>query len=50
MLLAELNLSAATGIQNNRHSGKFVAGIQRLKSLDPGYKHAGMTTKWDSNG
>ena len=26
------------------------AGIQRLKSLDPGQKHAGMTIKWDSNG
>ena len=25
------------------------AGIQRLKSLDPGLKHAGMTNKWDSN-
>ena len=25
------------------------AGIQRLKSLDPGQKHAGMTIKWDSN-
>ena len=24
------------------------AGIQRLKSLDPGQKHAGMTIKWDS--
>jgi len=26
------------------------AGIQRLKSLDPGQKHAGMTIQWDSNG
>ena len=26
------------------------AGIQRLKSLDPGQKHAGMTIKWDSSG
>jgi len=26
------------------------AGIQRLKSLDPGQKHAGMTIKWDSRG
>ena len=26
------------------------AGIQRLKSLDPGQQHAGMTIKWDSNG
>jgi hypothetical protein len=26
------------------------AGIQRLKSLDPGQKHAGMTITWDSHG
>ena len=26
------------------------AGIQRLKTLDPGQNHAGMTCKWDSNG
>jgi len=26
------------------------AGIQCLKSLDPGQKHAGMTIKWDSSG
>ena len=26
------------------------ADIQRLKSLDPGQKHARMTTMWDSNG
>ena len=26
------------------------AGIQRLKSLDPGPKLAGMTRKWDSSG
>ena len=26
------------------------AGTQRLKSLDPGQKHAGMTIKWDSSG
>jgi hypothetical protein len=25
------------------------AGIQRLKSLDPGQQHAGMTIKWDSS-
>ena len=25
------------------------AGIQRLKSLDPGQKHAGMTIKWESS-
>jgi hypothetical protein len=25
------------------------AGIQRLQSLDPGQRHAGMTMKWDSN-
>ena len=24
------------------------AGIQRLKSLDPGQKHAGMTITWGS--
>jgi hypothetical protein len=28
----------------------FLAGTQRLKSLDPGYKHAGMTVVWDING
>ena len=26
------------------------AGIQRLKSLDHGQQHAGMTIKWDSSG
>jgi hypothetical protein len=26
------------------------AGIQRLESLEPGQKHAGMTNMWDSNG
>jgi len=26
------------------------AGIQCLKSLDPGQKNAGMTIKWDSSG
>ena len=26
------------------------AGIQRLKSLDTGQQHAGMTIKWDSSG
>jgi hypothetical protein len=26
------------------------AGIQRLKSLDPGQKHAGMTGKWKHAG
>jgi hypothetical protein len=25
------------------------AGTQRLKSLDPGQKHAGMTIEWDSS-
>ena len=25
------------------------AGIQSLRSLDPGQKHAGMTIVWDSN-
>ena len=25
------------------------AGIQRLESLDPGQKHAGMTIMWDSS-
>jgi len=25
------------------------AGIQRLKSLDPGLKHAGMTNMWDNS-
>ena len=28
----------------------FLAGIQWLKTLDPGQNHAGMTLKWESNG
>ena len=39
------------GVRTDNHEMFVVpaeAGIQRLKSLDPGQKHAGMTIKWDS--
>ena len=39
------------GVRTDNHEMFVVpaeAGIQRLKSLDPGQQHAGMAIKWDS--
>jgi len=37
-------------ILNARSAARSNAGIQRLKSLQPGQKHAGLTIKSDSSG